>query len=159
MGDRKCQFAGCRSLTFRSTDYCWKHQEGKPHEDEKDPHFTSETRKNSRKPVKEDWRIPIIGLLYFPFAFFLFWLAEFTDAQVRSTTWLVLAILSYSAGIMLLLSPFILPMYGIYLHRITQQRNENGTNSFAVTMFLRISFIVPLTGAIGFWLILSWAGA
>ena len=32
MGDRKCQFADCRSLTFRSTDYCWKHQEGKPHE-------------------------------------------------------------------------------------------------------------------------------
>ncbi len=29
---KKCQFADCRSLTFRSTDYCWKHQEGKPHE-------------------------------------------------------------------------------------------------------------------------------
>ena len=29
---QKCQFADCRSLTFRSTDYCWKHQEGKPHE-------------------------------------------------------------------------------------------------------------------------------
>tara|TARA_B100000676_G_C17753045_1_gene667575 strand:- start:367 stop:645 length:279 start_codon:yes stop_codon:yes gene_type:complete len=28
----KCQFADCRSLTFRSTDYCWKHQDGKPHE-------------------------------------------------------------------------------------------------------------------------------
>ncbi len=30
--DNKCQFANCRSLTFRSTDYCWKHQEGRPHE-------------------------------------------------------------------------------------------------------------------------------
>ena len=28
----KCQFADCRSLTFRTTDYCWKHQDGKPHE-------------------------------------------------------------------------------------------------------------------------------
>ena len=29
---QKCQFADCRSLTFRTTDYCWKHQDGKPHE-------------------------------------------------------------------------------------------------------------------------------
>ena len=29
---QKCQFADCRSLTFRSTDYWWKPQEGKPHE-------------------------------------------------------------------------------------------------------------------------------
>ena len=29
---KKCQFADCRSLTFRSTDYCWKHQEGMPHD-------------------------------------------------------------------------------------------------------------------------------
>lgn len=27
----KCSQNGCRSLTFRSTDYCWKHQDGKPH--------------------------------------------------------------------------------------------------------------------------------
>ena len=30
MDDRKCQFADCRSLTYRSTDYCWKHQEEPP---------------------------------------------------------------------------------------------------------------------------------
>ena len=29
---KKCEFDSCRSLTFRSTDYCWKHQDGKPHE-------------------------------------------------------------------------------------------------------------------------------
>jgi len=29
---KKCEFGGCRSLNFRSTDYCWKHQEGKPHQ-------------------------------------------------------------------------------------------------------------------------------
>ena len=29
--NKKCQFEDCRSLTFRSTDYCWKHQEGAPH--------------------------------------------------------------------------------------------------------------------------------
>ena len=29
---QKCQFADCRSLTFRTTDYCWKHQDGTPHE-------------------------------------------------------------------------------------------------------------------------------
>ena len=29
---KKCEFGSCRSLTYRSTDYCWKHQSGKPHE-------------------------------------------------------------------------------------------------------------------------------
>ena len=29
---KKCEFDSCRSLTFRSTDYCWKHQGGEPHE-------------------------------------------------------------------------------------------------------------------------------
>jgi hypothetical protein len=29
---KKCEFDSCRTLTFRSTDYCWKHQDGKPHE-------------------------------------------------------------------------------------------------------------------------------
>ncbi|HJM13653.1 MAG TPA: hypothetical protein QF641_04090 [Candidatus Thalassarchaeaceae archaeon] len=28
---RGCAMEGCNSLTFRSTEYCWKHQDGKPH--------------------------------------------------------------------------------------------------------------------------------
>ncbi len=26
-----CSYGNCNSLTFRSTDYCWKHQDGKAH--------------------------------------------------------------------------------------------------------------------------------
>jgi len=29
---KKCEFDKCRSLSYRSTDYCWKHQGGKPHD-------------------------------------------------------------------------------------------------------------------------------
>ncbi len=31
----KCNFEGCTSLSFRSTEYCWKHQDGKPHQTDK----------------------------------------------------------------------------------------------------------------------------
>ncbi len=27
----KCSFDNCNSLAFRSSEYCWKHQEGKAH--------------------------------------------------------------------------------------------------------------------------------
>jgi hypothetical protein len=26
-----CSYGNCRSLSYRSTDYCWKHQDGKAH--------------------------------------------------------------------------------------------------------------------------------
>tara|TARA_B100000029_G_C17153082_1_gene806768 strand:- start:180 stop:440 length:261 start_codon:yes stop_codon:yes gene_type:complete len=26
-----CSYGNCNSLNFRSTDYCWKHQDGKAH--------------------------------------------------------------------------------------------------------------------------------
>jgi len=26
-----CSFDGCRSLTMKSTEFCWKHQDAKPH--------------------------------------------------------------------------------------------------------------------------------
>ncbi|MBR80106.1 MAG: hypothetical protein CMA88_04940 [Euryarchaeota archaeon] len=29
--EKGCSYGNCKSLTFRSTDYCWKHQDGKPH--------------------------------------------------------------------------------------------------------------------------------
>jgi len=28
---RTCSFGKCRSLAFRSSEYCWKHQEEEPH--------------------------------------------------------------------------------------------------------------------------------
>ncbi|HJL54490.1 MAG: hypothetical protein QGF28_00215 [Candidatus Thalassarchaeaceae archaeon] len=29
---RTCHFEGCYSLPYRSTEYCWKHQDGQPHD-------------------------------------------------------------------------------------------------------------------------------
>tara|TARA_B100000029_G_scaffold42539_1_gene39513 strand:+ start:690 stop:935 length:246 start_codon:yes stop_codon:yes gene_type:complete len=26
-----CSFDGCRALTMKSTEFCWKHQDAKPH--------------------------------------------------------------------------------------------------------------------------------
>ena len=157
MGERTCAFEGCNALEFRTSGYCLRHK-GNP-SDEKDPHITSEARENSRKPVKEDRRIPIIGLLYFPFIIILFWLADLINDQLHNTPWPILSILAYTAGIMLLLSVFILPIYGFYILRIIRQRIENGTSNIAVTMFYLISFIIPLIGVIGFWFLASVFGS
>ena len=59
MGDRKCQFADCRSLTFRSTDYCWKHQEGKPHEKTR---YSENSEKTRSEPITNPLLIPLIVL-------------------------------------------------------------------------------------------------
>ena len=59
MGSRKCQFAGCRSLTFRSTDYCWKHQEGKPHEKTR---YSENSEKTRSEPITNPLLIPLIVL-------------------------------------------------------------------------------------------------
>ena len=109
--------------------------------------------------MTEDWRIPIIALGYFPFAAFLFWLAEFFDAQVHNAPWLLIIILVYTALIMILLLVFILPLYATYLVRLTRQRIKNGTNSIAVTMFHLLSFTIPLLGLLMFWLFASAQGA
>ena len=30
--EKACHFEGCYSLSYRSTEYCWKHQDGQPHD-------------------------------------------------------------------------------------------------------------------------------
>ena len=34
---RNCSFDGCHALSFRSTDYCWKHQPETPSDPEPEP--------------------------------------------------------------------------------------------------------------------------
>jgi len=34
---RNCSFDGCNALSFRTTDYCWKHQPETPSEPEPEP--------------------------------------------------------------------------------------------------------------------------
>ena len=157
MGESKCAFEGCNALEFRTSGYCLRHKGVLL--DEKNPDTTSKPEKNSGEPVTEDWRIPIIALGYFPFAAFLFWLAEFFDAQVHNAPWLLTIILVYTALIMILLLVFILPLYATYLVRLTRQRIKNGTNSIAVTMFHLLSFTIPLLGLLMFWLFASAQGA
>jgi len=38
---RSCALDGCRVLTFRSTDYCWKHQDATPTDPEPEPETES----------------------------------------------------------------------------------------------------------------------
>jgi len=156
MGDRGCAFEGCNALEFRTSGYCLRHTGGQS--DEKDSYISTESDKNNRKPLKEDWRIPIIGLLYFPLIIILVWLADSINDQVHNTLWLE-EILMFTASIMLFLSVGILPLYGIYLLRITRQRIENETINIVFTMFHLISFIIPLFGVIGFWFLTATLGA
>jgi hypothetical protein len=39
---RSCALDGCRTLTYRSTDYCWKHQDTAPTEPEPEAEPDSE---------------------------------------------------------------------------------------------------------------------
>ena len=115
--------------------------------------------KNSRKPVTEDWRVPIIALGYFPSAIFLLWLADFSDNEINNIPWIVIAILAYTAVVMILLLLLILPLYATYLIRLTRQRLEKGDKNIALTIFHLSSFIVPLSGLLLFWLFASAQGA
>ena len=72
MGDRKCQFADCRSLAFRSTDYCWKHQEGKPHE--KNPGIPITSENSNAEASEVDWVTALSWVFLVVFlSVFLFW--------------------------------------------------------------------------------------
>jgi hypothetical protein len=40
---RSCALDGCRTLTYRSTDYCWKHQDTAPTEPEAESDSEADT--------------------------------------------------------------------------------------------------------------------
>ena len=133
MGDRKCQFAGCRSLTFRSTDYCWKHQEGKPHEKTR---YSENSEKTRPEPVTitDPLLIPKIALGYVPFVWFLLFLTSFGSDAFAGYSILI------SSGMCLV---FLLPLYAVYLVRLTWLRFKDGTLTLSVSLLHILSFIVP----------------
>ena len=134
MGDRKCQFAGCRSLTFRSTDYCWKHQEGKPHEKTR---YSENSEKTRPEPVTitDPLLIPKIALGYVPFVWFLLFLTS-----LGSDAFAGYYLFIYS-GICLV---FLLPLYAVYLVRLTWQRFKDGSLNGVEAGVHIISFMVLL---------------
>ena len=123
MGDRKCQFAGCRSLTFRSTDYCWKHQEGKPHEKTR---YSENSEKARPEPVT------ITGPLLIPMIVLGF------VVLVSSIGGWTLLVESAVCGLL------FLPLYAVYLVLWTWKRFKDRTLTWFDAIFHIVSFIVLL---------------
>ena len=123
MGDRKCQFAGCRSLTFRSTDYCWKHQEGKPHEKTR---YSENSEKARPEPITitDPLLIPMIVLGFV--------------VLVSSIGGWTLLVESAVCGLL------FLPLYAVYLVLWTWKRFKDGTLTWFDAIFHIVSFIVLL---------------
>ena len=133
MGDRKCQFADCRSLTFRSTDYCWKHQEGKPHEKTS---YLGNSEKTRPEPVTitDPMLIPRIALGYVPFVCFILFLISLGSDAFAGYYFFIFS------GMCLVI---LLPLYTVYLVGLTWQRFKDGSLTLSVSIFYILSFIVP----------------
>jgi len=123
MGDRRCQFVNCRSLTFRSTDYCWKHQEGKPHEKTR---YSENSEKTRPEPVTitDPLLIPMIVLGFV--------------VLVSSIGGWTLLVESAVCGLL------FLPLYAVYLVSWTWKRFKDGTLTWFDAIFHIVSFIVLL---------------
>ena len=133
MGERKCAFEGCNALEFRASGYCLRHKGGLPYE--KNRYFgTSE--KTHPEPVTstDPLLIPKIALGYVPFVWFLLFLTS-----LGSDAFAGYYLFIYS-GICLV---FLLPLYAVYLVRLTWLRFKDGTLTLSVSIFHILSFIVP----------------
>ncbi len=139
MGDRKCEFDGCNALEFRTSGYCLRHKGGLPYE--KTRYFKTPEQKSSESLITTNpLLIPKIALGYVPFVwFFLFLTSLGSDAFAGYNIFI-------SSGMFLVI---LLPLYAVYLVRLTWQRFKNGTLDLYVSIFHILSFIVPLT-----WLLL-----
>ena len=133
MGERKCAFEGCNALEFRASGYCLRHKGGLPYE--KDRYFGT-PEKTSPEPVTraDPLLMPKIALGDVPFGWFLLFLTS-----LGSDAFAGYYIFIYS-GICLV---FLLPLYAVYLARLTWQRFKDGTLTFSVSIFHILSFIVP----------------
>ena len=133
VGERKCAFEGCNALEFRASGYCLRHKGGLPYEKAR---YFGTPEKTRPEPVTEPdpLLIPKIALAYVPFnVLFLLLLSLGSDAFAGYYIFI------YS-GICLV---FLLPLYAVYLARLTWQRFKDGTLTFSVSIFHFLSFIVP----------------
>ena len=133
MGDRRCEFDGCNALVFRTSGYCLRHKGGLPYE--KTRYFeTPEKTRPEPVTITDPLLIPKIALGYVPFVWFLLFLTSFGSDAFAGFTILVFS------GMCLV---FLLPLYAVYLVRLTWLRFKDGTLTLSVSIFHILSFIVP----------------
>ena len=158
MGERKCAFEGCNALEFRTSGYCLRHKGGLP--DEKNPKITSTPEKTSQKPITEIWWIPIIPLLTFPLFAFDTWYIQQTDGYDADLYFLydLVYYLSLPFVLLILFSPFLLPIYAGYLVRIRRQRIVKGEWNLFIAMFHLLSFISAILVLLVFLMLASALG-
>ena len=133
MGDRRCEFDGCNALEFRTSGYCLRHKGGLPYE--KTRYFkTPEKTHPEPVTITDPLLIPKIALGYVPFVWFLLFLTS-----LGSDAFAGYYLFIYS-GICLV---FLLPLYAVYLVRLTWQRFKDGTLTSSVSILHILSFIVP----------------
>ena len=165
MGDRKCEFDGCNALEFRTSGYCLRHKGGSP--DEKNPLVTSKPEETRQKPIfdiigrTEIWWIPLIPLASFPLFYFALWYTEQVEVYDADPSFLydLVGFVVFSAcSLLILCSPILLPIYSVYLVRITRQRIENGEWNLFIAVFHILSFISPLSVLLVFWILVSALG-
>ena len=133
MGERKCGFEGCNALEFRTSGYCLRHKGGLPYE--KTRYFeTPEKTRTEPATISDPLLIPRIALGYVPFVIFLLLLTSL-GADAFAGYYLFI----YS-GMCLV---FLLPLYAVYLVRLTWQRFKDGTLTSSVSILHILSFIVP----------------
>ena len=139
MGDRKCGFDGCNALEFRTSGYCLRHKGGLPVK--KTRYFGTPQKKLSESVITTDpLLIPKIALGYVPFVWFFLFLTSLGSDAFAGYNFFI------NSGMLLVI---ILPLYAVYLVRLTWQRFKNGTLNLYVSIFHILSFIVPFT-----WLLL-----
>ena len=133
MGDRKCGFEGCNALEFRTSGYCLRHKGGLTYE--KTRYFdTLDKTLPEPATITDPLLIPKIALGYVPFVWFLLFLTSFGSDSFAGYYLFI-----YS-GMCLL---FLLPLYAVYLVRLTWLRFKDGTLTLSVSILLVLSFIVP----------------
>ena len=133
VGEGKCAFEGCNALEFRTTGYCLRHKGGLP---EEKIAYSATPDEDGQEIIPDPLLIPKIALAYVPFVVFLLFLTSLgSDAFAGYYLFL-------NSGACLLL---LLPLYAVYLVRLTWQRYKDGTLTLSVLIFHILSFIVPLS--------------
>ena len=139
MGERRCEFDGCNALEFRASGYCLRHKGGLSYE--KSRYSENPEKKSPESVIRTDpLLIPKIALGYVPFVWILLFLTS-----LGSDTFAGYYLFIYS-GICLV---FLLPLYAVYLVRLTWQRFKDGTLTSSVSILHILSIVVPLA-----WLLL-----
>ena len=133
VGERKCAFEGCNALEFRATGYCLRHKGGLP---EEKIAYSGTPDEDGQEIIPDPLLIPKIALGYVPFVIFLLLLTS-----LGSDAFAGYYLFIYS-GMCLV---FLLPLYAVYLVRLTWQRYKDGTLTLYVFIFHILSFIVPLS--------------